>query len=124
MWFQKSYRPAGHEPGPSPAPAYPSPWIRLARRWLIIVLLVAGFVEFCGLPYLRVTYRYNGSSESPIYIDGTYWSFVGKRHVMAGEHAEGLPLLLMIPMDQSLFTHATEALTGLWEYTNQQIQNS
>ena len=77
-------------------------WRRL-RRWLVMLTLLALFVEFRGVPHFRLTDR---SRPRASQVD--YWSPLGMRQLGGGG-----PLIVLVPLDRSLTTYAREGVQAL-----------
>ena len=75
---------------------------RAVRRALIAVIAVAGFVEWMGLPEVRLV----GSDRGRV---ATYLGVHGVREVPR-DSVE--PLVVFRPLERSLLSYASEALSG------------
>jgi len=83
---------------------------RAWRRWILLLGVLVAFVSTLGLPHLRLTYK--GGKDR--ITEGSYWSVTGMRRVAAGQHAQGCPLIVIVPLEEPLWVSATGALKSLW----------
>lgn len=79
---------------------------RAARRWALLVLGLALFLEAAGAPCLRLSYTEVGDRVQ----SGQYVGLFGVRRVVAGEFAPTCPLIVLVPLDRSIVSYAAEAL--------------
>ena len=80
-------------------------WLAV-RRWLVLVAILVAFVEFQGVPHLRMTYVEEGGRVR----SGEYWSLMGPRTVVAGDVAPTCPVIALVPLERSLWSYAKEAV--------------
>lgn len=86
-------------------------WRRF-RRCLILALFIAAFLEFGGLPHLRIHTRY-----SPAYgRSSEYWSVTGRRQVSSEQLGDGNPLIVLLPLETSLTERGKAAVASGWRY--------
>lgn len=76
-------------------------WRRM-RRWLVMLTLLALFVEIRGIPHFRLTDRSRPQANQ---VD--YWSPLGMRQIGGGGSKP--PLIVLVPLDRSLTAYAREA---------------
>ena len=82
---------------------------RAARRWILLILGLALFIELAGVPHLRWTYvEQDGRVRS-----GQYLSVTGTKPLVAGQVAPTCPLIALVPLDRSLWSYTIEGLRGL-----------
>ena len=81
---------------------------RRVRRWLLMLTLLALFVEFRGVPHFRLTDR-----SRPRAVRIEYWSPLGMRDV-AGLGMRP-PLIVLVRLDRSLWSYAQEAGSELYD---------
>lgn len=81
---------------------------RRVRRWLVMLTLLALFVEFRGVPHFRLTDR---SRPRASQVD--YWSPLGMRQLGGGGSKP--PLIVLVLLDRSLTAYAREAGTALYD---------
>lgn len=84
---------------------------RALRRWALLLIGLAVFVELAGLPALRVTYVEQGGQIR----SGTYLGLAGRRTIVAGELAPTCPLIALVPLERSLTSYAREGWDSLLE---------
>jgi len=84
------------------------------RRLALLLLVLGGFVEIAGVPYLRASYEYRGSGHYKQIHRATYVSVTGARSVRAGQYAEGCPIVLLIPLERSLLSYGKDAALWGW----------
>ena len=80
---------------------------RKIRNLLILAVLLVTFTEVMGVPYFRVSYTYRQAGRNKTMLSGCYYSITGRR-IVTGDRC---PLILLIPLDQSLFKYAADLLT-------------
>ncbi len=86
------------------------------RKFLVVAVLIGLFVEFLGLPHLRMQYNFTGSYEDPIIHDATYWSITGSRYVTRLDmDLTGFPVVALFKLDESLMTYTSRAVTTIWD---------
>ena len=81
---------------------------RRVRRWLLMLSLLALFVEFRGVPHFRLTDR-----SRPRAVRIEYWSPLGVRREVAGLGTRP-PLIVLVRLDRSLWSYAQEAGSELY----------
>jgi len=84
---------------------------RELRRWVLLLIGLAVFVELAGLPALRLTYVEQGGRIQ----SGQYVGLAGQRTVVAGQLAPTCPPIVLVPLEQSLVSYAREGLEALLE---------
>lgn len=84
---------------------------RALRRWALLLVGLAVFVELAGLPVLRVTYVEQGGQIR----SGTYLGLAGRRTIVAGELAPTCPLIALVPLERSLTSYARGGWDSLLE---------
>jgi hypothetical protein len=80
--------------------------IRSFRRWIIMAGIVVAFLEFKGMPHVRLTDPARGYRADAI----QYWSVTGTSRYR-GPHS---PLIVLIPMERPVFDVATDTARALW----------
>jgi len=71
-------------------------WLRKARNWLLVAIVLVAITDLFGLPHLRWQYVYHGSDSARQYVRATYLGMTGVRHVEAGQYGRGCPLVLFL----------------------------
>lgn len=77
---------------------------RTARRWILMAVLVGGFLELQGIPHVRLGGERHGYS---------YWSVTGESQ--ARMHSRVAPLIAVLPLERPLIEHAEAAFRSLWQ---------
>lgn len=93
-------------------------WVCLKRILLLAAIIVA-FVEFLGLPHLRVSYDYRGPADNPSIIAARYWSVTGTREVHYLEMGDRMPLVALFHLDRSVFSYGLDAVSWSWSYVTE-----
>ena len=75
------------------------------RRSVLIVLLVLSFVEFAGLPHVRMTYAHRSGGDL---VQARYLGPTGWRDAGTAQRKRGCPLFVLIPLDRSLKDRAID----------------
>ena len=78
---------------------------RSFRRWAILLIGLAVFVEIHGVPALRTSYQSDASQG--VYV-ARYWSVFGSRVLSPGDAAPTLPILTLVPLEKPLLSHVRE----------------
>lgn len=78
---------------------------RRVRRWIVMASIVVAFLEFMGLPHLRLSVPGSHSRGMP-----PYWSVTGMRHVSVPHE----PLIVLLPLERPLLESVSEAAAGAW----------
>ena len=71
---------------------------RPVRNAVLMIVAMCLFFAVVGLPYLRVTYRCQGTAENVIAAE--YWGPTGRMHVRAGQFEVGCPPVLFIRLTE------------------------
>ena len=90
-------------------------WMRL-KRFLLLVAIIAVFIEFMGLPHLRVSYDYRGPADDPTIIAARYWSVTGTREVHYLEIGDRMPLVALFHLDRSVLAYGRDAVSWSWSF--------
>lgn len=88
---------------------------RRLRRTLLLLTAALLFIEFAGVPHMRVTYTYTGRSSASRMLAAQYWGPFGGKPAQAGQYGEGCPLIVLIPLEKSLVSYAREAAIAAWQ---------
>lgn len=83
--------------------AQASRW-RSFRRFVVFVAMLAGLLEFGGVPSLRWTYE----KVRDRVVVAEYIGPFGARRASAGELGGTCPLIALIPLERSLLSYAAE----------------
>ncbi len=83
---------------------------RAFRRGLLVCVLLALFVEFRGVPHLRLSDP--GRLHAQDGVD--YWGVTGLRQVNSGRLRSAAPLIALLPLERSLVSYASEAASSLF----------
>jgi len=78
---------------------------RKIRRWIIMVTIVVAFLDIKGMPHVRLT----DPERTPRHAI-QYWSVTGTRQF----HGPNTPLIVLIPMEHSVFHTACAVAADLW----------
>jgi hypothetical protein len=81
---------------------------RAFRRFALMAACLIAFLELAGVPHLRVSYQ----SQAGHILVANYWSVMGRERVVAGQVAQGCPLIVVLPLKRSVLTHAASWFSG------------
>lgn len=80
--------------------------LRALRRWALLLIALAVFLETQGEPALRTSYVEQGGRVR----SARYWCVTGERNWSGGEVA---PLIVLVPLERPLLSYAGSALQNL-----------
>ena len=83
-------------------------FLRAWRRRAVMLILCALFVEFCGLPGVRIDQGPNGAQARYLCVDGM-------RRLSTSVTGRETPLIVLVPLERSVLSYARGAGESLWQ---------